>query len=165
MEATTETDTNPIEETPPTRQVKIRSAAQEETLKRAREKALQIRKENAELKKKEKLVLAEKEKVVKQTKKHQIEQEYNFLQKNALVPPDALATGIEEIEGEEQEDEVEVAPTPKKPKKIVKRRVVVVESSSSEEEEIEVRLPKQKKVVTDAQRKYDRSMNKLFSLD
>ena len=96
--------------------------------------------------------------MVKQTKKHQIEQEYK-----ALVPP---AEKVEGEEGEEGADEVEVAPTPKKPKKIVKRRVVVVESSSDEEEEeIEVRLPKQKKVVTDAQRKYDRSMNKLFSLD
>ena len=150
MEETIEADTSVIEAPP--HKVKVRSAAQEETLRRAREKALQIRKENAELRKKEKMVLAEKEKVVKLTKKQQIEQEYN-----SLIPANE----------EDEEEEVEEVPV-KKPKKVVKRRVVVVESSSEEEEEIEVRLPKKRKqpiAVSEQQTKYDRSFQKLFSLD
>ena len=149
----------PTETTPPVTEEKVkreRTEAQKMTLLKAREKALEVRKNNAELRKKEKQVLHEKEKQLKEAKKDQIESEFNQL---VNAPP-------EEDEEAEEEEEEEVV---RKPKKKIKRKIVVVQSSESEEERIEVQLPRTKKETPKApdqkQVKYERSMQKMFTLD
>ena len=72
---------------------------------------------------------------------------------------------VKESEAEEEEEEEVV----RKPKKKIKRKIVVVQSSESEEEEIEVKLPRSKreapKTPDPKQIRYERSMQKMFTLD
>ena len=125
---------------------KERTEAQKQTLLKARAKALEVRKTNAELRRQEK----QKEKQLKEVRKDQIEP----------VQPS------NESDQEEEEEIKEV----QRPRKKIKRKIVVVQSSESEEEEIEVKLPRSKKEAPKAppdpkQIKYERSMQRMFTLD
>jgi len=149
----------PTEATPPVTEEKVkkeRTEAQKQTLLKAREKALEVRKNNAELRRKEKQVLLEKESALKEAKKEQIESDFN-----QMLQPEVVKESVAE---EEEEEEVV-----RQPKKKIKRKIVVVQSSESEEEEIEVKLPRSKKEARKEpdpkQIRYERSMQKMFTLD
>jgi hypothetical protein len=137
----TEEPQAPVEIPQPTTVKRERTEAQKEALKKAREKAMKVRAENAALKKREQEIekaLVEKAKQERLAKIQEFEQEM------------------------EEPDEPE--PEPVKRKKKPTRRVIVTEVSSGEEteEDVEVVLPKQKKSAE--QLRYERTVQKMFSL-
>ena len=155
MQASSENSQSDIEDKVVEEKVKKeRSLAQQQVLLKAREKALEVRKMNADVRRKEKQINAEKEKALKNEKHKQIESEYNELMSQHNRTADKTKSS---------DDEEEIVRRPRK----TRRRIVVVQSSDTEEEEIEVKLPKQKKQIEpdERQKKYERSMHKLFTLD
>ena len=134
-----------------------RTPAQLEALQRARAKAAEVRAKNTELRRKERELvnaqLEEKRRLREETIQREHAERFHAKEEENTAPAAAA-------DDEQEEEEVVYQ---KKPKR--KRRVVVVQDSSSEEE-IEVKLPKPNKDLTQSAEDglYRRTYERMFEV-